>query len=100
MVRLRLTLKKMSEKRSASYVESGSVGSSRGSTWWEQRHKRHSDRDYEQKEEQSGHREGSYQTYRTILGVLQHGKFDERDEEMERLRRLVRDLELEVKGRH
>ena len=38
---------KMSERRSGSYVESGFVGSSRGSTWREQRHKRCEDRDCE-----------------------------------------------------
>ena len=33
-----------------------------------------------------------------MSGVLGHGKFDERDEELENLHRLVRDLKLEAKG--
>ena len=44
--------------------------------------------------------EGSYQTHLTISGASGHGQFDERDEELERLRRLVRDLELEARGGH
>ena len=76
------------------------MGSSRGSTWREQRHKRCEDRDRKQEEERSGLREGSYQTHRTISGALGHGQFDERDKELERLRKLVRDLELEARGRH
>ena len=88
----------MSERRSGSYAESGSIGSSRGSTWREQRHKRREDRDREQEEEYSGLGEGSYQTNRTISGASGHGQLDERDEELERLHRLVIDLELEARG--
>ena len=76
------------------------MGSSRGSTWWEQRHKRREERDHEQKEERSGLAERSYQTHQTISSALGHGQFDERDGELEQLRRLVRDLELEARGRH
>ena len=100
VVQLRLTLGKLSKIRSGSYAKSGSVGSSRGSTWWEQRHKRHEDRDRGQEEERSGLGEGSYQTHRTMLGASRHKQFDERDEELEWLCRLVRDLELEAKGGH
>ena len=100
VVQLRLTLGKMSERHLGSYAESGSVGSSRGSTWREQRHKRCEDRDREQEEEQFGLREGSYQTHQTISGASGHGQFDERDEELERLHRLVRDLGLEARGGH
>ena len=53
----------------------------------------------EQEEEQSDLSEGSYQTHRTISSASGRGRFDERDEELEHLRRLVRDLELEVRGR-
>ena len=35
-----------------------------------------------------------------MLGALGHRQFDERDEELNRLHRLVRDLELEARGRH
>ena len=52
----------MSERRSRSYVESGSVGSSRGFTWRERRRKELEDRELEQGEGQSGLGEGSYQT--------------------------------------
>ena len=42
---------------------------------------------------------GLDQTYRTMLGASKHGQCDGRDQELERLRRLVRDLELEARGR-
>ena len=90
----------MSERHLGGHAESGSVGSSRGSTWRERRHKRHEDKECEQEEEQSGLGEGSYQTHRTLSGALGYGQFDERDEELEWLHRLVRDLELKAKGRH
>ena len=35
-----------------------------------------------------------------MLGTFGHEHFDKRDEELERLRRLVKDLELEARGRH
>ena len=89
----------MSKRRSGSYTESGSVGSSRGSTWRERRHKRHEDRDHKQEEERSGLGEGWYQTHRTISDASGHRQFDERDKELERLRGLVRNLEFEAKGR-
>ena len=38
--------------------------------------------------------------HRTISGASGHRKFDKRDEELERLHKLVRDLELEVRGEH
>ena len=52
------------------------------------------------KRKRSGLGKGSYQTHRTMSGASGHGQFDERDKELERLRRLMRDLELEVKGGH
>ena len=59
--------REMSEGHSGSYVESAFGGSSRGSTWWERRHKRHEDRDREWEEERSSLGEGLYQTHPTIL---------------------------------
>ena len=91
--------REMSERRLGSYVESGFGGSSRGSTWREKRHKRREDKDREREEERSGLGEGSYQTHWIMSGALGHGQFDKRDEELELLHRLVRDLELEVRGR-
>ena len=44
----------MSEGRSRDHAESGSVGSSRESTWRERRQKRREDREREQEKEQSG----------------------------------------------
>ena len=88
----------MFESRLGSYAESGSRRSSRASTWQERRKKRREDIEHKQEEEQSGLGEGSYQTHQTVSRVLGHGKFDERDEELEHLHRLVRDLELETKG--
>ena len=35
-----------------------------------------------------------------MSGALGHRRFDKRNEELEHLRRLVRDLELEARGRH
>ena len=43
--------------------------------------------------------EGSYQTQRTVSGAMGRRQREEWDEELERLRRLVRGLELEVRGR-
>ena len=76
------------------------MGSSRGSTWRERRKKRHEDREYEHEEEQSGLGEGSYQTNQAASDVSGHRQLDERDEELEQLHRLVRDLELEARDRH
>jgi len=90
---------KMSEGRSGSYAESGSGRSSRGSTLRERRQKRREDREHEQEEEHSGLGEGSYQTHQTISGASRRGSFDEKDEELERFCRLVRDLKLEARGR-
>ena len=65
----------------------------------ERRQKRSEDMECEQEEEQSGLGEGSYQTCRTISGALGHGQFEEKDQEVEWLHRLVRDLELEARDR-
>ena len=43
--------------------------------------------------------EGSYQTQRTVSGATGYRQREERDEELERLHRLVKGLELEVTGR-
>nr|XP_023886036.1 uncharacterized protein LOC111998166 [Quercus suber] len=83
---------------SGSNAESGLAGSSRGFTWREQRQKRREDPVYEQLEERSGLGEGSYQTGRTASHASWHRQPDARDEELERLRRLVRDLELEARN--
>ena len=87
-------------------AESGSKKSFRGSTWRERRQKGYEDEEYEQEEGQSGLGEGSFQTYRTIFNALRRNRFDKKDEEFERkdeelecLRSLVRDLELEARGR-
>jgi len=90
----------MSGRRSEGSAESGSVGSSRGSTWQERRQKKREDRERQHKEEQSSLREGSYQMNRAVSDASGHRQLDERDEELERLRKLVRDLELEARGRH
>ena len=70
---------KMSEGRLGGHAENGSVGSSQGSTWREQRQKRHEDREREKEEEQSDLREGSYQTHQMISGTSGHGQFEEKD---------------------
>ena len=92
--------REMSKRRSESHAKSGSIGSSRGSMWRERRHKRHEDNNREQEEKQSGLGEGSHQTHRTMSGALGHRQFDEKEEELKHLCRLVRDLELEAGGRH
>ena len=96
----------MSRGQSRIYAENGSGRSFRGSTWRERRQKGCEDREYEE-EWQFGLGEGLFQTYRTMSGASGHNRFDKKDkelkrkdEELERLRRLVRDLELEVRGRH
>ena len=89
----------MSEGHSGSHAESGSVGSSRGSTWWERRQKRREDRERERVEGQSGLGEGSYQTLWMVSGAMGHDQHEEKDQEIERLHRLVRDFELEEKNR-
>ena len=91
--------REMSEGRSGRRVQSGSVGSSRGSTWRERRQKGREDRERLRGEEESGLGEGSDQTRRTMSGVSGHGQYDDRDRELERLRRLVMDLELEARSR-
>ena len=90
---------KMFEGRSGEHAKSGFVGSSGGSTWRERRQKRRENREHKQQGEQSSLGEGSYQTLRTISGATGHGKFKERDQEVERLCRLVRDLELGARDR-
>ena len=88
----------MSEERSGGRALSSSMGSSRGSTWRERRQKWREDREHPRGEERSGLGEGSAQTHRTVSGVSAHRQYDDRDRELERLRRLVMDLELEARG--
>ena len=90
----------MSKGHSGGQAESGSVGSSLDSTWQERRQKRHEDREHKRREEESGLGEGLDQTHRTMSGASGHEQCDERDQELEWLRRLVSDLELETKGWH
>ena len=88
----------MSEGRSRGHAKSESVGSSQDSTWRERRQKRHEDRERERREEESGLGEGLDQTHRTMSSASGHGQFDKRDQELERLCRLMRDLEFEARG--
>ena len=80
--------------------------SSQGSTRQERRQKQREDREYEE-QRQSELGEGPFQTYRTMSSTLGRNHFDRRDEVLEKrdedlkhLHRLVRDLELEARGRH
>ena len=91
-------IREMSEGCSGGRAQSGSVGSSRGSTWRERRQKGCEDREHLRGEEESSLGGGSDQTRRTVSSVSGHGQYDDRDQELERLRRLVMDLELEVRG--
>ena len=91
--------REMSEERSGGRAPSSSIGSSRGSTWRERRQKQREDREHPRGEERSGLGEGSNQTYRTVSGVSAHRQYDDRDRELEWLRRLLMDLELEARGR-
>ena len=88
----------MSERHSGSHAESRSIGSSRGSSWRERRQKEREDREHDQREEMSGTGEGLHQTQRTVSGATRRRQREERDEELEWLRKLVRGLELEVRG--
>ena len=92
-------IREMSEGHSGGHAQSGSVGSFRGSTWRERRQKGREDRERLRGDIGSSLGEGSDQTRRTVLGVSGHRQFDDRDRELERLRRLVMDLELEARGR-
>nr|XP_023920358.1 uncharacterized protein LOC112031881 [Quercus suber] len=95
----------MSKGQSGSYAKSDSGRSSWGSTWQERRQKGREDKEYEE-QGQSGLGKGSFQMYQTMSGASGHNRIDKRDEELEwrdeeleHLRRLERDLELEVRGR-
>ena len=90
----------MSDHHLVSYANSGLGGSSRTSSWQEMRHKRNKDRRHERDGEHSGSREGSSQMYRSASEIPEQEHHDRKDQELERLHRLVRDLELEVWGRH
>ena len=90
----------MSERHSRGHAKSGSTGSSRRSTWQERRQNRREDREREQAKEQFGLGEGSYQTLRMVSGATRYDQHEERDQEIERLRRLVRDFKLEERNRH
>ena len=92
-------IREMSEGRLGGRAQSGSVASSRGSTWRERRQKGREDRECLRGEEGFGLGERSDQTCRTVSGVSRHGQYDDRDRELEWLRRLVMDLELEARGR-
>ena len=50
-------------------------------------------------EEQSSLEEGSYQTLQTVSGTTGHEQYEESDQKVERLRRLVGDFELEARNR-
>lgn len=90
---------KMSDHHSGSYIANGSGGSSRSSNWREIRYKRNEDRKRKWDGEYSSSREGSSQTYQLVSDVSEYEHRDRRDQELECLRRLVRDLELEAQGR-
>ena len=89
----------MFDHHSASYADSGSRGSSRSLSWQEMRHKRNENRRYDWDGEHSGSGEGSSQTYQSASKIPEQKHRDRRDQEPERLHRLVRDLELEVHNR-
>ena len=86
----------MFARHSVSYTASGSSGSSQGSSWWERRHKIGEDWRYKLEGDRSGLGEGSSYTYRSTSGASEHEHHDRRGQELEHLRRMVRDLELEV----
>ena len=88
----------MSGECSGGHAESGSVGSSQESIWQEKRQKRRENREHERREEEFGLRKGSNQIHRTMSGTSGHRQFDEKDQELEQLCRLVKDLELEARG--
>ena len=63
------------------------------------RHKRDEDQRYKKEEEHSSPGEGLFQAYQSMLDASGHERFDRKDEELERLHRLVKDLKLEARGR-
>ena len=68
-------------------------------SWWERRYKRNEDHRRERDEGPISSGEGSSQTYQLASDVFEQKQCDKRDQELERLCRMVRDLELEVQGR-
>ena len=82
-----------------SYANSRPGGSSRSPSWQEMRYKRNEDRRHEWDGEHFGLGEGSTQMYRSTSKIPEQEHCDGRDLELERLHRLVKDLELEVQGR-
>ena len=72
-------VREMSEGRSGGHAQSGSIGSSPGSTWRERRQKGREDRERLRGEEESGLGEGSNQTHRTMSGASGHRQRDDRD---------------------
>ncbi|XP_050264077.1 uncharacterized protein LOC126708323 [Quercus robur] len=89
----------MSERNSGDHAGTGSVGFSQGSSWRERKQKERKDRGHDQQKVMSDIGKGSYQTQRMISSATGQRQKEERDKELEWLRRLVRGLELEVRGR-
>ena len=79
----------MSERHLGDHAGTGSVGFSQGSSWRERRQKEQEDRGHDQQEVMSDIGKGSYQTQRTVSGATGQRQKEERDKELEWLRRLV-----------
>lgn len=90
----------MADQRLISFADSQFGGSSKGSSWRERRQKRDQDYRYEEHGEQVDSGEGSSQLYRSTSYIPEHEQYDRRDQELECLHKQVRDLKLEVRGRH
>lgn len=67
--------------------------------WQEMRQKRGQDCWYEKNGEWPGLREGPLQLYQSVSDVPEQEHYDRKDQELERLHKQARDLELEVRGR-
>ena len=89
----------MSEGCSGGHAKSGSVGSSRGSTWGNKDIKDAKTRSVNERRNSLALERGHIKHTEQYQAPQGHGQFEKRDEEVERLHRLVRDLELEARGR-
>ena len=68
----------------------------RSLSWWERRYKRNEDHKRERDKALVSSGEGSSQTYQLAFDVFEQKQCDRRDQELERLCIMVRNLELEV----
>ena len=88
----------MSKRQTGSYIESGFGRSSRDSVSGKEGKRGEKTGSISKGKSSLVLEKGRFNTQSTLLGASRHKRYDRRDEELECLRRLVRDLELEARG--